>query len=131
MGGLGPQESVPTESKKPRVRIMLNSALMSHNAGAISHQNPCGLESRKKGKDKPKDWSFLCWSSWEVAGDRKHNNIRRRNSVCYVEVPSMRCVCGCWVAWIIGPDGEPTGVVPLRWRSPALGKLSWPESGGV
>ncbi len=73
MGGLGPQESVPTEKKKPQARMMLNSSLMSHNAGAISHQNPCGSEVEEKDKTKGRClfWLILMGGG---AGDKKHVN---------------------------------------------------------
>lgn len=42
--------------------------------------------------------------------------------MCYVKVSSTHCVCGCWVAWIVGPDGEPIGVVPLLVEEPCNGQ---------
>lgn len=69
VGGLGPQESVPTERKKPQVRMMLNSALMSHNAGAISHQNPRGSEVQEK--DKTKRCLFVLIFMGGAPGGRK------------------------------------------------------------
>ncbi len=114
MGGLGPQESVPTERKKPQVRMILNSALMSHNAGAISHQNPCGSEVEVKDKTKGRCLFVLIFMGG--AGDKKHVNAHEVNEVCYIEAPSTRYmfVCGGvgWRGLLV--QMENLGEVPLR-----------------
>lgn len=68
--------------------MILNSALMSHNAGAISHQNPRSLEAEESAKDKSKGKGLLVFGK-KVGRDA----MPTYGMCCNVEV----CVGGRWV----------------------------------
>ncbi|KAA0705344.1 hypothetical protein E1301_Tti009791 [Triplophysa tibetana] len=71
--------------------MMLNSALMSHNAGAISHQNPCRFEAEERELDKSRGKGVFVIG--EKGGKRREPAMPARAMFCTVEV----CVGGRWV----------------------------------